>query len=583
MADGTGYASESARCCVERRWQTMKQERLLVEPLMRELRDNFLPTRGRFPGEKPGEQAPRRNRLPNSTPLAAAATLASGLHAGLTSPARPWLRTGILDQDLSEFGPVKEWLATVDTRMLQWFARCGLYEALPFAYAEFGTFGTMCMLSFADPRRLVRFDTMTFGDYWLARAEDGSYDTCYRLLPFSVRQLVGKFGLDRLPAELQRNIKQGGDKALARRVDVLHAIEPDCDRGGWVGRYYIDGIGQQDANEGLLFEGRFDTNPIHAAAWESGGLDPYATNSPGITALGDAKALQVDERNKARAIDRHWNPPMQGPGTLRDAGVSLAPGSMTWVDGMQATGQQGRIMPVHEFTPDIRGLMDNIGRDEQRINSAFFRDLFLMLTLDTRNERGTAEEIRAKYDEKVLALGPTLEKSNAMLRGIHARVFDIMVRRSMPIWHGVLQGEPLLPPPPRELEDKELMPEFVSALQQAQRAQQLQGIERFAGFAGQFAQVLGHMPEKLDIDQALDEYAAGLAVPPSIVRDDAEVAAMRQQNSQQQGMQQMAAMAPALLQGAKAAQTMQQTQTGPTPQDNLLSGIANGMAQQVLG
>src|SRR3546814_2897303 len=90
-----------------------------------------------------------------------------------------------------------------------------------------------------------------------------------------------------------------------------------------------------------------------------------------------------------------------------------------------------------------------------------------------------------------------------------------MVFRSQPIGAGVLAGEPLLPPPPENLLEQDIEPEFISALQQAQRAQQLQGIERFASFAGAMAQFLGKPPEKFDADQAMDEYGAGLGVAPT--------------------------------------------------------------------
>src|SRR3546814_11403165 len=120
-----------------------------------------------------------------------------------------------------------------------------------------------------------------------------------------------------------------------------------------------------------------------------------------------------------------------------------------------------------------------------------------MLTLDERAQRATAEEIRAKYDEKVLALGPTLEQANAMLRVLHARVFGIMVRRSQPIWAGVLAGEPLLPPPPETLLEQAIEPEFTAALQPAQRAPTLQVTERVSTVLGACAQSRGQPPEAL--------------------------------------------------------------------------------------
>src|SRR3546814_12692238 len=93
-----------------------------------------------------------------------------------------------------------------------------------------------------------------------------------------------------------------------------------------------------------------------------------------------------------------------------------------------------------------------------------------------------------------------------MLRVLHARVFGIMVRRSQPLCAGVLAGEPLLPPPPENLLEQDIEPEFISALQQAPRAQPLQGIQRLASFAGALPQFLGTPPEKFDAAHAMADY-----------------------------------------------------------------------------
>src|SRR3546814_20099543 len=118
---------------------------------------------------------------------------------------------------------------------------------------------------------------------------------------------------------------------------------------------------------------------------------------------------------------------------------------------------------------------------------------------DEGAQRATAGESRAKYDEKVLALGPTLEQANAMLRVLHARVFGIMVRRSQPIWAGVLAGAPLLPPPPENLLGLDIEPECISELQQAQGGQPVEGVERFAWFGGAAGAVVGMGAEERGI------------------------------------------------------------------------------------
>ncbi len=556
--------TESLRELLDKRMVHLRAEREEIEPHWRELRDNFLPGRGRFQGEKGKDR--RRVRLPRVASVLAARTMGSGLHAGLTSPARPWIKSTVQDDDLAEWGAVKEWMSLADTRMLTLFARSNLYQALPAMYQEYGVFGTMAALAFPEPASVFRFEPYTVGTYYLARNGVGNYDTLVREFPMTLRQVASRWG-DRALTPRLRDKWDRGDKECT--IMILHAVEPKGD-GTWRSCYY-DNDGKKDKGGGLLSEAMAHTNPILAASWETVTGETYASTCPGMIALGQARALQIEERNKAKALERHHNPPMQGPAMQS---LSLLPGAYNPVALDQAMGQNGQIRPVHDFKPDIAGLLDSIGTLERAINSSFFVDLFLMLTMDERAQRATAEEIRAKYDEKVLALGPTLEQANAMLRTLHGWAFDTMIRQSRPIWEGRMQGEPILPPPPKELEDVEIIPEFVSTLQQAQRAQTLQGLERFASSAGMIAQMTGKAPEKFDADQWLDEMAAGLGVSPKVVRDDEEVAAMREAEAQAAQMQQMAAMAPALKDAASAGASLADAEPS---EGSILSSLAQGM------
>ena len=63
----------------------------------RELSENILPRRGPFVGtaSQLARGAKLNGKLLDSTAMLAARTLASGLMAGLTSPARPWFRLGL--------------------------------------------------------------------------------------------------------------------------------------------------------------------------------------------------------------------------------------------------------------------------------------------------------------------------------------------------------------------------------------------------------------------------------------------------------------------------------------------------------
>ena len=61
--------------------------------------------------------------------------------------------------------------------------------------------------------------------------------------------------------------------------------------------------------------------------------------------------------------------------------------------------------------------------------------------------------------------------------------------------------------------------------------------------------------DKLDGDQAVDEYSNAVGGPASIIRSDDNVASMRADRAQQQQMQQMAALAQPMKDGAQAIKT----------------------------
>ena len=76
----------------------------------RELGEYYFPRRPRFFSTDRNKGDKRSQQIVDSTPRFAARTLQSGLHAGLTSPSRPWMRLTTPDTKLSEVGPVKIYL-----------------------------------------------------------------------------------------------------------------------------------------------------------------------------------------------------------------------------------------------------------------------------------------------------------------------------------------------------------------------------------------------------------------------------------------------------------------------------------------
>ncbi|HEX6215300.1 MAG TPA: portal protein [Vicinamibacterales bacterium] len=567
MADGSTRPIETRRQKCDKRLAGLKHERTSWEPHWRDLARFFLPRRGRFMvGDKPGGEK-RHQDIINGRPLFAARTLSSGMMAGLTSPARPWFRLTTPDPALAEQGDVKYWLSDVEQRMRDVFSKSNLYQALPVFYHELGVFGTACMAALEDDKDVIRFQPFTIGSYWLAQNAAWSVDTFAREFKMTVRQVVEKFGIDACSIATRLAYEQG---QLENWVDVCHLVEPNDERihgrldgvgMPWRSTYWERGGPAESDRMIVLSEKGFRENPILAARWTVTAEDIYGA-SPGMDALGDAKALQVQEKRKAMAIDKFVDPPMNAPGEMNTTRLSLLPGDVNYLPNPNM-----KFEPAYQTTPQIQPLLEDIAALEDRINTALYADLFLMLTLDARAQPPTAEEIRAREQEKLLMLGPVLERLNdELLDPMIDRVFQVMLRAGK------------IPPPPEALRGIELKVEYISVLAQAQKSAGLAGQDRLVGYVANLAAIKPDIMDKIDWDQSVDEYAQSLGVPPRIVVDDDQVAGIRQARADEAAQAKMAQMAQPAAQAATAASKL--AETVPQP-DSMLANIAGNLAGAV--
>ena len=79
----------------------------------------------------------------------------------------------------------------------------------------------------------------------------------------------------------------------------------------------------------ILSRKGFNRFPGYTLRWEVTGEDTYGTDCLAMTALGDIKMLQIEERNKALGIEKQVNPPLVGPATLRQVRIDGLPGGVT--------------------------------------------------------------------------------------------------------------------------------------------------------------------------------------------------------------------------------------------------------------
>lgn len=482
----------------------------------------------------------RRNSVVDNTIVFASRTLAAGLMSGMTSPARPWFKVEIKDKDLMESGPVKEWLHAVTGVLRAIFAASNTYGSLHSLYQELGLFGTGCDIMLPDYDNVTHHYPLTIGEYALATNSKGMVDTVCRQFQMTVAQMAEMFGLD----NCSQTVRDLFNKAnYDTWVDVVHLIEPrrDRDYGKRDGKNkkfascYIE-PGKDDSNE-YLREAGFDKFPALAPRWVVTGNDVYGTG-PGMDGRGDNKQLQHHQTRKGQAIDYQTNPPIQVPTRYKEAARARLPGGVFYVDSV---GPSQGVKTAYEVNLNLGDLREDIIDVRARINKAYFVDLFMMLANDTRSGI-TATEVAERHEEKLLMLGPVLERlHNELLSPLIDNTFDFAVKAG------------ILPPAPPEIEDMQLSVEFISVLAQAQRAVAVQGLDRLVATVGQLAAVWPEARHKLDPLQVVDEYGEAYGVNPRIIVPDDRAAKAIEAEKQQAMAAQQAAAAPAMADAAKTA------------------------------
>lgn len=527
------------------RWAQLQAERESWMAHWQDISDRLLPRAGRFFLTDRNRGNKRHNKINDSSATRALRVLSAGMMAGMTSPARPWFRLTTSNPQLDESASVKMWLADVTRVMQMVFARSNTYRALHSMYEELGAFGTASSIVVPDYDNIIHHHTLTAGEYAIATDSKGRVDTLYREFQMTVAQVVREFGFDHCSPTVRSMYDNGG---LDKWVTVMHAVEPreerqlgaiDARNMRWRSVYFESGA--DDSR--VLRESGFNEFPSLCPRWIVRGGDIYG-ESPAMEALGDIMQLQHEQLRKAQGIDHETLPALQVPVSLKGQMIDTLPGGITYVDTVsQTTG----IRPLYDRTPRLDHLLMDIQDVRERIRSCFFADLFLMLASNT-NPQMTATEVAERHEEKMLMIGPVLERMhNEILDPLIEMTFARMVEAN------------IVPPPPEELQGVDLNVEFVSVLAQAQRAIATNSIDRFVSNLGVVAQIKPEVLDKFDADHWADSYADKLGVDPELIVPGEQVTLIRQQRAEAAQAQQQAAM---LQQGADVAQTLGSIDTG---------------------
>ena len=539
MADTEGSPIDRRQRLLRRR-AALQTERSSWLSHWQEIATYQTPRTSRFFWTDTNKGQKKHQSIYDNTAIFAHRTLAAGMMSGMTSPARPWFRLALRDKDLMEFAPVKTWLYEAAGLMRAVFSASNTYPALHQCYEELGAFGTWANFVQPDFDNVLHHFPLTVGEYTLATDDRGNVNTLQRDAQMTVGQLVRKFGKANCSAAV-RNLYDRG--MLDAWVPIFHFVTPreeydprkkDNLNMPWASIYMEHAT---DNTDKFLSESGYKRFPALCPRWRVVTGNVYG-DSPGMECLGDVKQLQLEQLRKAQAIDYQVNPPLQVPIAYKDQANKRLPGGVMYVD---QNSPGGGVRTAYEVNVRLDYLLADIQDTRERIRSSYYADLFLMLQNQPADGRMTATEVAERHEEKLLMLGPVLERLQGELL---APLIDITFDR--------MREAGMLPPPPEEIAGQDLNVEFISTLAQAQRAVAAAGTDRLLSTIGQMVAVWPEMRHKINAMQVVDDYADMYGVNPKVIASDEDAQAKLQAEQQ---------AAQAAQAGAAAAQAVDSVKT----------------------
>jgi hypothetical protein len=579
MVDMATKEEMELRRDLERMFTQLQQERTSFDAHWRDLNDYILPRRGRFFIQDVNEGDRRTSNILDCAGTLAAKTLIAGMMGSITSPSKEWFHVDTRERYLKEDLEVQVWLDDVTQILSDIYHKSNFYQSMQILYGDSSTFGTGAMFVDRDDEDMVNFSVFPVGSYYLSRGKGGKINTFAREFRMTVREIVETFGDEVSDYVIDRYKRKQYDDW----IDVRMMIMPNKQftPGGLTSKpytvvYWETGNASMQGGTSvyspqvsgvagkILRIGGYDVFPVLAFRWSVTGEDIYGTDCPGMTALPDIKQLQSMVSKLDLALEKMIDPTLVGPSILKRLGVTQMPGETNFID--ELTGRPG-LRPLHEVDPRVAEVVARINQLVNRINNVYHVPLFMGTTYSDRREV-TAREIDERHEEKLMALGTVLDRLNT-------DVLDPLI--DITFEYALKAGK--IPPPPPVLAGRDLKVEYISIMAQAQKAGHLNSFERYLNFIGAVAKT-NENPEALDTvdwDKLLREYADIIGLPPSALRSQDDVDAIRTDRQQAIAARQQMEM---LEQGARATRDAAQA---PMDEDNALTRALAAAQERAAG
>lgn len=471
----------------------------------------------------------RNAKLLDGEPAIALLILSAGFMNGVTSPARKWVnikRPGAAAYSEPDAG-VSDAHAAIRSKILETLAGTNYYDSRAMQVYDGCGIGTGALLCYEDRDSVCKFILCAPGSFSLVTDEANNVIAFAREFKMKATDLLAEFGKEVLAADIVRRAEKGGAQGRTEYI-VHHLIEANPDDGFIPARtpyreaYWLASR-PSEASPYLAKRPLYEW-PAAVLRWSCPDNSTYGV-PPTMTVLGKAVQLQNLEYKSDQGLDKMISPPLLADVSLKNRPKAFSANGITYTSNLsQNTGAR----PIYALNVPFQEMDIKRGRIVQAIKDGLFNHLFDMISqLDTVR---SATEIDARREEKLVQLGPVLHRS-------YLEDIGVVIKRV----YGILRRKKLVPELP-EGEGAEI--EFSNILSDVQKASDVATIERFIGFMANA--VIPTFPEaqpKVNIYDLMTQYAEGLGIRPSSLRQDDEAQAATDQGNELAMLEQVSGIA----------------------------------------
>lgn len=525
-----------------KRYDGLKNDRILWEPFFRDVRDYIRPRKQNVDSTHHIVAERHTNKMFDSSAPEASRIMAMSMQNALTPQSVKWFGLSIPSghrlSQLNETPAVKRWFHDVTNAMFFTFHESNFYMSIGEAFLDFTSFGTINLLLEEHKSNDQLFGGLVFtsiptGQFVFAEDARGKPDTVFWEYTLSARQASQMFGRKKLPDSIKKCVKDKPDEKFAFVRVVLPREEYRRDSVDVMDKMFANVDIHLDSRT-VVRESGFDELPYVIGRFEKASGELWG-RSPADIAMPDIKTLNKIRELELKGLATAVHPPLIAPDQGIIGNFKMTPSAINYSrepERFKFLRFEGRIdlssLKANELKKSIRGI--------------FLADQLVL----PEKLNMTAEEVATVREQIDKLLGPTVARfEGEVLTPIILRAFGIMNRSGA------------LPPAPPELEElDDIEVSYVGQLAKNQKIQDVTAIQRWLGAASNIA---GFAPEVLDninVDEALRIIGDRMAVPTTVMRSEEEVAQLRKQKQEQMAMQEQLAQAAQVAEGAGKAAPM---------------------------